>query len=37
MDMDTVKEFVGDIGNEADSNMSIADQLNAEVDKFKFE
>ncbi|MGN1349806.1 MAG: methyl-accepting chemotaxis protein [Anaerovoracaceae bacterium] len=28
---------VGDIGNEADSNMNIANQLNAEVDKFKLE
>lgn len=28
---------VGDIGNEANSNMSIANQLNAEVNKFKLE
>lgn len=28
---------VGDIGNEANSNMNIANQLNAEVNKFKLE
>lgn len=28
---------VGDIGNEANSNMSIANQLNAEVNKFKLQ
>lgn len=28
---------VGDIGNEANSNLSIADQLNSEVGKFKLE
>lgn len=28
---------VGDIGNEANSNMSIANELNAEVNKFKLE
>ena len=28
---------VGDIGNEANANMNIADQLNAEVNKFKLE
>lgn len=28
---------VGNIGNEANSNMSIADQLNLEINKFKFE
>ena len=28
---------MGDIGNEASSNMDIANQLNAEVGKFKLE